>query len=100
MVHESSHPLAGVIVELGHDIEVPRLGNIGRTRATVVDWWDRYHGRSWQKSFGAFPALHYALRSGAKALPYDDEVVLVILPDLSLLVHDSEIRGVVARVGS
>jgi hypothetical protein len=86
MIHEQPHPKARTTVTLPAGVlaDAP-------TEYCIEDWWDRVSGSSWQHAVGNPAALVYALRSSAKGLPLDDEVVYGKAGPFGHLVHVSEL---------
>lgn len=87
MVHNESHPNAGESVS----VRVKSMEGDIEATAVIEDWWDRVSGESWMTSDGNPAAVIYALRSGIKELPIDNEVVYVKIQSLGHLIHVSEI---------
>jgi len=84
-IHSDTSPLAGATVTLD-------LGS-GPVEFVVEDWWDRVAGKSWMFADGNPAAMGYAVRSGVKGLPIDNEVLYDKVGGLGHLVHVSEIAA-------
>jgi len=85
VIHEAPHPKAGKDVHINVDPG-------GILIFTIEDWWDRVGGESWMFCDGNPACLAYAIRSGSKELPMDDEVVYGKVGHRGVLVHVSEIQ--------
>lgn len=95
-VHGKPHPMKGkrVIINMLAGQRDSELQN--HDVATVSDWFDRVTGKRWQASRGLDNAIAtgYGRRrqTNPKALPLDDEVVVVVAPSGQMrAVHQSEI---------
>lgn len=100
MMHEIQHPLSGQSVKLKpgtvlYDAIKKELFDAGLNpelfQFEVEDWWDRLYGGSWMFASGNYAVINYAMRSGAKNLPLDDEVVYGKVGRLGHIVHVSEL---------
>lgn len=100
MIHETQHPLSGQSVKLKpgtvlYDAVKKKLFDAGEDSQLfsfeVEDWWDRLYGASWMVASGNYAVINYAMRSGGKGLPIDDEVVYGKVGRLGHIVHVSEL---------
>lgn len=89
-MHSEKHPLAGKTVKLKENINTPN-GELGGQEYRIEDWWDRVFGKSWMFADGNPAAVIYAMRSGMKNLPMNDEVVYGKVGAFGHLIHVSEL---------
>lgn len=89
-MHQEKHPLAGQTVKLKDNIKTTN-GDLAGQEYRIEDWWDRVFGSSWMFAEGNPAALIYAMRSGTKGLPINDEVVYGKVGAFGHLIHVSEL---------
>lgn len=92
MIHETEAPQSGKVFSL-KGVEHPINGPV--EKYYVEDWWDRLTGGSWMFAEGNPAALQYAMRSGLKGLPIDNEALYGHIESpggLGMIIHVSELR--------
>lgn len=91
-MHTEGSEFAGGTFYLNDNAGDPARGIVVPGAVIEVEgWWDMLTGKSWMFSDGNFAAMHYAIRSGYKNLPIDDEVVYGHIGAFGHIVHVSEI---------
>ena len=94
-LHNEPSEFAGKKVRIKQGFTHPQYPEFNGGVVSVEDWWDRVSGKPWGISVDNPAALIYAMRIGTNGLPMDDEVVYGKLGPMGVIVHVSEIEGLV-----
>lgn len=77
----------------GQTVNVKDVTERGVQEYRVEGYWDDVSGKSWAVSDGNPAAMQYAVRSGVKGLPIDDDVLYGKIGAFGHLVHVSEVQS-------
>jgi len=77
----------------GQTVRVKNVTERGTQEYRVEGYWDELTGRSWAVSDGNPAAIAYAVRTGIKDLPLDDNVLYGKIGPFGHLVHVDEIQS-------